>query len=356
MAAKQRSGKGGMMGGKGIGWGVLLAMLVLPAAGGGASANDSTGFQGTGGIELTRTDAIEMRSEDLWIGMDEIRVSYVFRNVSDRPVETLVAFPLPDLDLSPGLTASAWQFPKEADDFLDFRLWIDDRPEKPSLERRALFQGRDVTAAVEAAGALGMTPWAPGAYDDYARTLDPAALARLRDAGLIQNGDYNNNPQWTLRTRYFWTQTFPPGRDVRVRHVYRTFLGHSLLGDVRKIDARGVVGRLVGEAAGGGAGADRYCLEESARRTVVAVQAKYPSPAMPYGTAEIEYILTTARNWRGPIGRFHLTIDKGAPENIVSLCWNGLSKTGPTTFESTITDFVPDRDIRLLLFVRAKAP
>lgn len=343
------------------GWGVcaaLLATLLLPAASGEASANDSTGFQGTGGIELIKTDAIEMRSEDLWIGLEEIRVSYVFRNVSDRPVETLVAFPLPDLDLSQGLTAPAWNFPKQADDFLDFRLWIDDRPVRPSLERRAVFQGRDVTAAVEAAGALGMTPWAPGAYDDDARKLDPAALARLREAGLIQNGEDDNTPQWTLRTRYFWTQVFPPGREVRVRHVYRTFLGSALIGDVREIDGRGVVGRHVGEAAGkaDGASGDRYCLDGAARRTLAAAQAKHPPPAMPFGAAEIEYILTTARNWRGPIGRFHLTLDKGAPENILSLCWNGLTKTGPTTFESTIAGFVPEHDIRLLVFVRAELP
>lgn len=334
----------------------LVAMLLLPVAGGSASANDSTGFQGTGGIELTKTDAIEMRSEDLWIGLEEIRVSYVFRNVSDRPVETLVAFPLPDLDLSQGLTAPAWGFPKQADDFLDFRLWIDDRPVQPSLERRAVFQGRDVTVAVEAAGALGMTPWAPGAYDDYARKLDPAALARLREAGLIQTGEDDNNPQWTLRTRYFWTQIFPPGRDVRVRHVYRTFLGSALIDDVTKIDGREVVGRHVGEVDRKAAGGDRYCLDGAARRTLAAARAKQPSPAMPYGAAEIEYILTTARNWRGPIGRFHLTLDKGAPENILSLCWSGLTKTGPTTFESTIAGFVPDRDIRLLVFVRAKVP
>lgn len=344
--------------GKAAGWCALLAMLLLPAGENGASANDSTGFQGTGGIELTKTDAIEMRSEDLWIGLDEIRVSYVFRNVSDRPVDSLVAFPLPDLDLSQGLTAPAWGFPRQADDFLDFRLWIDDQPVRPSLERRAVFEGRDVTAAVKAAGALGMTPWAPGAYDDYARTLDPAALARLRDAGLIRNGEDDNTPQWQLRTRYFWTQTFPPGRDVHVRHAYRTFLGSALIDDVTRIDGRKVVGRHVGPAdtkADGVAG-DRYCLDGAARRTLAAARAKHPPPAMPYGVAEIEYILTTARNWRGPIGRFHLTIDKGSPNNILSLCWNGLSRTGPTTFESTITGFVPDRDINLLVFVRADAP
>jgi len=70
---------------------------------------------------------------------------------------------------------------------------------------------------------------------------------------------------------------------------------------------------------------------------------------LPYGPTELEYILTTARNWRGPIGRFHLTLDKGKPDNLLSLCWNGLTKTSPTTFEATITNFVPDHDIRLLV-------
>ena len=58
---------------------------------------------------------------------------------------------------------------------------------------------------------------------------------------------------------------------------------------------------------------------------------------------------------RGPIGRFRLTLDKVAPANILSLCWDGLSKTGPTTFESVKQDFLPDCDIRLLVFVKQEA-
>lgn len=354
----QDSERGGAMVGSakinGLGVRAVVLSLLTLLGGGPALANDSTGFLGTGGIELTRTDAIEMRSEDLRIGLDEIRVSYVFRNVTDQPVDTLVVFPLPDIDLSRGLTEAAWGFPQQADDFLDFRLWIDDQPVRPALERRAVFKGRDVTDRVTAAGAMALVPWAPGAYDGIARTLDPAALARLRADGLIQAGEDDNTPQWLLRARYHWRQTFPPGRDVRVRHVYRPFVGTALIGRVASIDGRKAVGRYLGDRPD--PTGDRYCLDAAIRRTLAAAQAKHPPPAMPYGAAEIEYIVTTARNWRGPIGRFHLTIDKGAPDNLVSLCWNGLTKTGPTTFESTITDFVPDRDIRLLVFQRASAP
>ena len=113
-----------------------------------------------------------------------------------------------------------------------------------------------------------------------------------------------------------------------------------------------MVGRFVGEEKN--PGGERYCLDAPTRRAVAAIQDRAPRDAMPFTAAEIEYILTTARNWRGPIERFHLTLDKGAPGNILSLCWDGLKKTGATTFESTIANFVPDRDIRLLIFIRSR--
>ncbi|WP_448189165.1 DUF4424 family protein [Azospirillum sp. sgz301742] len=337
------------------GWGfpfVLAAAFLLHS--GVAAANDSTGFQGTTGIELSSTNDIRMVAEDLRIGLDEISVSYVFRNVSDHPVETMVVFPLPDLDLSLGSTAPNWGFPSEGHDFLNFRLWINDRPLTPTLERRAFHQGKEVTRELEAAGALDLVPWARGGYDEQAKALSASALAGLRRAGLIQEGEDENTPQWQVRNRYFWRQTFPAGEDVRVRHVYKPFVGHALLGKVTEVDGRTVVGRFVGDKEN--PGGDRYCLDDGTRRALAAVQNRSSKDAMPFSAAEIEYIVTTARNWRGPIGRFHLTLDKGAPENMLSVCWNGLKKTGPTTFEATVADFVPDRDIRLLVFVREKSP
>lgn len=335
---------------------VLLACLVPGTAPGTAAANDSTGFQTTTGIELTTTDAIRMVSEDLRIGLEAVRVDYVFRNVSAAPLETLVAFPLPDLDLSQGDTGPNWNFPERGDDFLGFRLWIDGAELRPELERRAVFQGRDVTAEVAAAGALGLVPWRREGYDELVAALPPGAAERLRRAGLLAEGEYDDTPQWTLRTKYWWRQSFPVGRDVAVRHVYKPFVGLALIGRASTVDASGPVGRLVGEDAPGGSDAgDRYCLDAGTRRALAAAEAREPGNPMPFMAAEVAYILTTARNWRGPIGRFRLTVDKGAAANILSLCWDGLKKTGPTTFESVKADFVPDRDIRLLVFLKQDA-
>lgn len=194
-------------------------------------------------------------------------------------------------------------------------------------------------------------PWSAKGYDEEAKALSPDTLDRLRRRGLIAEGEDLNNPQWVLRNRYYWRQSFPVGVELRVRHVYRPFVGRALIGRPSAVDARRVVGRHVGEPAGT---ADRYCLDAPTRRALAAVERRNPDDPMPFDAAEIEYILTTARNWRGPIGRFRLTLDKGDPENILSLCWNGLTKTGPTTFEANAKDFLPDNDIRMLVFVRTK--
>ncbi|MFS9599004.1 DUF4424 family protein, partial [Klebsiella variicola] len=38
--------------------------------------------------------------------------------------------------------------------------------------------------------------------------------------------------------------------------------------------------------------------------------------------------------------------------SLVSFCGTGVRKTGPTTFEMTAEDFVPERDIDILLLDR----
>ena len=63
----------------------------------------------------------------------------------------------------------------------------------------------------------------------------------------------------------------------------------------------------------------------------------------------IEYLLTPAANWATPIGTFHLTVDKGDPNAIVSFCGTGVTRTSPTTFELTETDFYPTQELDILI-------
>ena len=72
----------------------LAAALALSAAP--ALANDSVAELGTGGLILSRSDAVAMQSEDLFISPEKVTVDYVFHNNTDK--DAIVAFPLPDAE------------------------------------------------------------------------------------------------------------------------------------------------------------------------------------------------------------------------------------------------------------------
>jgi hypothetical protein len=63
----------------------------------------------------------------------------------------------------------------------------------------------------------------------------------------------------------------------------------------------------------------------------------------------IQYLLTPAANWATPIGTFHLTVDKGDENALVSFCGTDVTKTSPTTFELTATDFYPTEELNILI-------
>ncbi|MFZ1469716.1 MAG: DUF4424 family protein [Paracoccaceae bacterium] len=63
------------------------------------------------------------------------------------------------------------------------------------------------------------------------------------------------------------------------------------------------------------------------------------------------YVLRTANSWSGPIGTFRLTLDKGQPDNVISLSIDGIRKTGATTFTVEKANFIPDRDLRIVVIL-----
>ncbi|HWE07129.1 MAG TPA: DUF4424 family protein [Rhizomicrobium sp.] len=61
-------------------------------------------------------------------------------------------------------------------------------------------------------------------------------------------------------------------------------------------------------------------------------------------------MLSTGNSWNGPIGHFHLVLDKLEPGNVLSLCLDGaLARKGPATFESTRERFAPEGDLGILV-------
>ncbi|MCG7508104.1 DUF4424 domain-containing protein [Mesorhizobium retamae] len=319
-----------------------LALAAVPAL-----ANDSTAELGAGGLILSRNDAVSMDSEDLFISPDKVTVDYVFRNTSDKDVNTIVAFPLPEIEASPYEMPS---IPEEgSENFLGFEVTVDGVAVKPELEQKAFAVGVDVSEELKAQS-VPLYPYGKTALAALAKLPQQVAddwLAR----GIIVLDQYDDgsgwksvrSPYWQLRSTFWWRAAFPAGKPVHVSHRYKPSVG-ATAGLTFFND-----GKFQGEYDNY---KRRYCLDDALEAAVRKAQKANTGSTQLY-ESRIAYILTTGGNWAtGSIGRFKLTVDKLDARSLVSFCGTGVKKTGPTTFEMTAEDFVPERDIDILLLNR----
>jgi Domain of unknown function (DUF4424) len=316
----------------------FAAPLAMPPA---AMANDTTAEIGAGGLVFARSDAISMDSEDLYLSRGEVRVAYRFTNTTDADIDTVVAFPMPDLRFGPDANLSIPD--AEVDNFLGFTVTVDGAEVTPQLQQRAFANGVDVTETLLAAG-LPLQPWS-AAGREALDALSPEAAVELKALGAVTSLTYYegetettvNEAFWTLKTAYWWRASFPAGRQVTVEHAYRPAIGStagvSFSGPY--VDAPWRDGYV-----------RRYCMDE-AFLAAVDKRVADGGDAPPF-EERLQYVLSTGANWGGPIKDFTLTVDKGSADTMVSFCGEGVTKTGPTTFVMKKTDYWPEGDLDIV--------
>lgn len=322
---------------------VVTAVLATCAAP--ALANDSVAELGTGGLILSRSDAVAMESEDLFISADKVAVDYVFRNNTDKDVDAIVAFPMPDIEGDPNEVPAIPD--DQSDNFLGFEVTIDGTAAKPQLEQKVFALGIDISADLKAQN-VPFYPFGDAAKAALAK-LPPAVADDWINRGIIVEDTSDDGsgmktvhvPFWQLRSTYWWRSTFPANKAVHVAHHHKPSVGGtssvSFFYD----------GKFQGQYA---AYKTRYCMDDAFENAVRKAAKADPDGTPKYFENRIAYILTTGGNWAsGNIGKFKLTIDKGDPKNLVSFCGDNVRKVGPTTFEMTADDFYPERDIDILL-------
>ncbi len=311
----------------------LLASMALPTA---VLANDTTARVGVGGLVFTKTQAISMEAEHLVISPSRVRVAYTYRNITNRDVRTVVAFPTPAY--SDCLTES--QTDQNQRPVENLATQVDGEPVTTTLVRSAVVGSVDVTAKLRAAG-LAEHQIFPPMRLPYCLSLpegDPLTAVqrrRLKAASL---------PKGSIQTTdtYHWNQTFPAGRSVRVSHDYTPFPGsiYTFANPKSTDESRWVpVSSLQDDDT------DRTCLDEGARAAILSrVRSLLQAGAsdVQISLRDVEYILGTARNWKGPIGNFTLDLVKERPEDVVSLCFPGhANKLDATTLRFERRDFIP---------------
>jgi hypothetical protein len=312
----------------------ILAALALAAP---AAANDSTAEHAAGGLVLTRTADIDMVSEDLFVSAAEVRVRYVFRNRSSKPVRTVVAFPMPDRDLNEEREMDV-AYPS------GFETRVDGRAVAMRVERKAMLGVLDRTALLSA---LGLAVDADSEALGRLKPADKEKLVRLGLAALDQSSGEGSptflEPIWSVRESWFWEQLFPAGRDLVVEHRYVPGTGGS-------VDAALAYPEFRRSPEGRSMIRD-YCVDSAFLAGLDRLRGLGPAPEQRIG-----YILTTGANWRSPIGDFRLVIDKGAPSNLVSFCGESVRKISPTRFEIRHRNWRPDRDLKVLIVQSSSSP
>lgn len=324
---------------------VALAGMGVPAL-----ANDTSAVLTTGGLEFVSHGEIAMESEELFISREEIRVTYRFRNNSDKDQDVLVAFPMPDIVPD---HFSPVAFPTgPADNLFEFETTFDGQPLDVELHEYAYAAGVDRTKLLSQLG-LPLVPISQEAID-ATTALDAETSARLEHFGLVAPDAYDDGdgqdtlywPNWIYKATYTWEATFPAGKTVTVEHRYKPSVG-------------GTVGvSFLSEPYEGydpaAEYAKRYCIDEAFLSAVRKTLKNPDEPwSAPFYENWISYILTTGGNWAGgAIENFRLVVDKGSPDNLVSFCGEDIKKIGPTTFEMVKTDFWPDEELNILFLER----
>lgn len=312
----------------------LLLGVIFPAI-----ANDSTARIGVGGLVFLKNDDIRMVSELLTISPQRINVRYRFRSETATDINAVVAFPMPAFHWNPGEAAGEANVgPIES-----FTVKVDGRPVVTQVEQKALLGKRDITANLRDAGLTDTQIFRSFGDMTMKGHLLPAALAKkLNQLGAFQI----DGPTWEVAETAYWQQKFPGNSDLAVEQNYEPLSGSSYgyytFHNDYAVDRPPIpLGRH-----------EPVCLDEGSRSAVIkrisALSTPSDKPIMVM-LDEVEYILGTGRNWKGPISDFTLDIVKATPDQIVSMCFPGkATRVDDLTLRFQHKNFVPPD--RLLVY------
>ncbi|MGV4792830.1 DUF4424 domain-containing protein [Rhizobium sp. F40D2] len=316
----------------------LFTLLVAAGIASPALANDTMAEVKTGGLIFAQSDDVSMVQEDLFISASEVRVDYVFENTSDKDVESLVAFPMPDISGQVDNNSAIADY--DSDNFLHFSTVQDGMPITAKLQQRVVSLGIDVTDEL-AKNKIPVLPYSDKTRDALAKlpqTIRKDWIARgliypMAGADLV--------PLWTLRSTYWWRTTFPAKKRISVEHRYQPAVGGTVA--ISFLENGQPKGERFEEYS------RKYCLDADFVRVAQQHAAEAETNGANYTESWISYVLSTGANWAGPIRRFQLTIDKGKPGSLISFCGSNVEKIGPTTFRMTAEDFDPAKDFDILI-------
>ena len=309
--------------------GLLTAAGICWIFCGTARANDAAAETVAGGIVLKEERRVSMRKERLRIsevaGKYKVSVEYEFVNESKDDVTTEIAFPVPPYTFMFDDVGGPRNLGK-------FRAWVNGKAIPVERQLRAVVNGKDYALLLRQLGINiedhGGCDMARG--DDFTG-LSARQLKRLKQLGVVEDASYacGVEAKWAVDITWHWTQHFPPGKVVRIRHEYTPSVGFQ--------------GLYLGEGVPADLPADA-CFDPAVMKSLVD-----PVDGC-HVESWVKYILTTANTWKTPISDFELLVEHPANRH-VSFCWDGkVEAINATTARAAAKDFVPKHELTVYFF------
>lgn len=294
-----------------------------------AYANDTSGtVLPTGGVVFEKQDGIKMKTEALYIRPGQIEVNYLFENTTGKDITTQVFFPLPQM---PAVEI----FPQGAlaHDY-EFKLWVNNKPVKYEKNWTILSGETDITALVPVLFYTEEEIISEAELDRRVEMLQPKERQPFIDKNILKYGwildpargevqAWEMTDAWQKQLSYSWQQTFPAGKTVSVRHTYVPTAMTTNVGTPFS-----------------------KCIDKNSKKyqDFVFIPKNERTYSWQHLDAQdyVEYILTTANNWQGPIENFNLLVE--SPLKSVG-CFDGEAFYGGPYVAVNRQKYTPEWDI-----------
>lgn len=325
---------------------LALTSCLLAFAIGSADA-DTLQELATEGLTFTSSPDIEVAAETVSITMETVDFRYELLNKSDRQANVDITIRLPQLDASdPDIT---YAIPSnDPVNYNGSQLLIDGVAAVPAFRQVAVLENKDVTRRLRDAH----IPPLVSQQDDVQGILaglSPVLLKTLIEDGLLSpngsrpDGQVLLKPTWSVKTSAVRHQRIEGGQRVTAELHAMNSLGTSQDTILRKVlrenvDLRPEVDRYMAD----------YCVEGDFLRGIDK-QSGTDDNAAGLQERRIEIVLPAPSGRDGPVASFHLAIDKGKPDNLITTCMDNLKKTTATRFEVDATEFPLPRRVRVLV-------
>jgi hypothetical protein len=292
-----------------------------------ALANDTAVRVSAGGLTFIKNEDIRMTQEILTISKEKIRVQYRFLNESNKDVKSTVAFPMPLYTWASG--AGFNEGPIES-----FKVWTNGKPIKTKLIRKAMIGGRDVTSELKK---IGLTDHQ--IFVSFGQDNERPFTKKQNEKITLLSGISSDQPRWEVQEMPYWVQNFPKRREISVEHIYKPFVGWIYTaGEALEIPTYADWVRPKREE-------NEACIDEETKKAIKSKAKKVLTSGAKVARItlrDVEYILGTGRNWKGPITDFRLRIEKSFADEIISLCFPGKpKKISPLILEFSQSNYLP---------------